>query len=272
MEIELRSSVGGDTLRLVRMRGSEALATPFEFELELASDAAYISTHDLVGTTLSLAIEAVGGMREFNGIVARVGLVDYGVDESGTHRVGYQATVRPRLWLLTRGAHCRFFHDLSVPEIVGRLLDDYSVDYESRCTVSYPKLAHCAQYRETDFDFFSRLLEREGIYYYFEHRGGKDILVLADAPSAHESIANYGTISFQPWVTGGQPMTESVYRWSFEEELAAGTSEVNAFDFKKARSSENQGLLARASSKEGRSAYVLADYSPGYAAQSDGHR
>ncbi|NRO94454.1 type VI secretion system tip protein VgrG [Paraburkholderia sp. NMBU_R16] len=272
MEIELKSSVGGDTLRLVRMRGSEALATPFEFELELASDAADIGTHDLVGTTLSLAMEAVGGMREFNGIVARVGLVDYGMDESGTHRVGYQATVRPRLWLLTRGAHCRFFHDLSVPEIVGQLLDDYSVDYENRCTASYPKLAHCAQYRETDFDFFSRLLEREGIYYYFEHRGGKDILVLADAPSAHEPMANYGTISFQPWVTAGQPMTESVYRWSFEEELLAGTSEVNAFDFRKARSSENQGLLARASSKEGRSAYVLADYSPGYAAQSDGHR
>lgn len=272
MEIELKSALGGDTLRLVRMRGREALATPFEFELDLASDAANVSTQDLVGTTLSISLEAVGAAREFNGIVARVSLDDHGIDESGTHRIGYRATIRPRLWLLTRGAHCRFFHDRSVLEIVGKLLDDYSVDYESRCTTSYPKLAHCAQYRETDFDFFARLIEREGIYYYFEHRGGKDILVLADAPSAHEPIAHYGTIPFQAWVTDGQPLSESIYRWSFEEELAAGTSEVNAFDFNKARASENQGLLARASTKEGRSAYVLADYSPGYAAQSDGHR
>ena len=181
MEIDLKSTLGDGALRLVRMRGREALGTPFEFELDLMSDAVNVGTHDLVGTTMSIVLDAVGTAREFNGIVARVGVVDYGIDASGTHRVGYRAIVRPRLWLLTRGAHCRFFHDRSVPEIVKQLLDDYSVDHESRCTASYPKLEHCAQYRETDFDFFSRLLEREGIYYYFEHRSGKDVLVLADA-------------------------------------------------------------------------------------------
>lgn len=272
MEIELKSALSDGTLRLVRMRGFEALAHPFEFELDLMSDATNIGPKDLVGTEMSIRLEALGTPREFNGIVARLEVVDYGGDNSGARCVGYRAVVRPRLWLLTRGAHCRFFHDKSVLDIVKQLLDDYSVDYKSRCTASYPKLAHCAQYRETDFDFFSRLLEREGIYYYFEHKGGKDILILADSPSAHEPIPHYGTIPFQPWATGGQPLTESVYRWSFGEELVAGTSEVDAFDFEKVSSSTHQGLLARASSKEGRSAYVLADYSLGYAAQSDGHR
>lgn len=272
IQVTLEHGVGGGALRFRRMRGRERLAQPFEFTLDLLSDATSISTKDLLGAGVSVSLEAVGGQREFNGIVTRVKIDDYGLNDGGVKRVTYRAIVRPRLWLLTRGSHCRFFHDRTVLEIVETLLNDYSVDYRSECTAHYERLDHCAQYRETDFDFFSRLLEREGIYYFFEHTGGKDVLVLADAPTAHKPLPNYGAISFQPWLTDDAPLIESIGEWTFEDELVAGTSEVNAFDFKNVSSSEHQGLLARATSDDGRRAYVLSDYSLDYHAQGDGHR
>lgn len=271
-EVALKTSLGEDVLLFDSMRGREALGELFVFELDLLSANVELCANKLLGTAVSIELAAAGGVREFNGIVTSFGLAGRGLDAGDPRLVAYRAAVRPRLWLLTRGAHCRFFHDRTVLDIARQVLGDYSVDYRSECTASYPKLAHCAQYRETDFDFLCRLFEREGIYYFFEHRGGKDILVLADAPSAHAEIAHYGSIGFQYWLAGAMPLVESVHEWVFEEALVAGTSEVNAFDFNNVKLSEHQGLLARATSDEGRRAYVMADYAVGYDAQSDGHR
>lgn len=272
-EAAVTTELGDDVLLFCSLRGREELARPFEFELSLVSTNAGITAKEMLGTEMSVTLNAAaGGTREFNGVVSRFTITDHGPHGVKEGFTRYEAVVRPRLWLLTRASHCRFFYKRTVRQIVMQLLGEYNLDCDDKCEGSDPELEHCAQYRETDFDFLSRLLEREGIYYYFEHKDRKDRLVLANSPKAHSSIPKYESIAFQLWTSEGYPRVESVYRWQFHEEVAAGTSEINSFDFKNVKLSENQGLLSRATPGDGNSAYVLADYAMRYDKESDGRR
>ena len=109
----------------------------------------------------------------------------------------YIATVRPWLWFLTRTADCRIFQDMTVrtssrrcSRIIRR------ADFKFELTGTYRKWTYCVQYRETDFNFVSRLMEQEGIYYYFRHTDGHHTLVLTDSTSKHTPIAGYETLPF----------------------------------------------------------------------------
>jgi type VI secretion system secreted protein VgrG len=93
--------------------------------------------------------------------------------------------VVPALWFLTLSSDCRIFQHLSVLDIVQKVLGENAVtDVDVRCTKSYPKREFCVQYRETHFDFVSRLLEEEGINYFFEHAAGSHTLILSDDPTS----------------------------------------------------------------------------------------
>ncbi len=271
-EVKVKSVLADDTLLFRSMEGREELGRLCEFRLELLSADFNIDIKKMLGTAMSVELAAQDGTREFNGIVCQFSVVDDMLHANDQERlISYRVVVRSCLWLLTRVSHCRFFHDRSVLEIVKVLLDESGIDYESKCTETYPKLDHCAQYQETDFDFFSRLLEREGIYYYFAHQGGKDKLILADSAHAHAPLPDYDSIAFTQWFSGKYPLTESVYQWHFHTEIASDTSELNAFDFQNVKSSQSQGLLARANVGNGR-AYVLEDYTALYRSAGDGRR
>ncbi|RKP49394.1 type VI secretion system Vgr family protein [Trinickia fusca] len=269
-EAAVTSKLGKDKLLFRGMRGREELGRPFEFQLELLSEDPNIEAKQLLGTSMSIELAAASGStREFNGVVSQFSIVDY---RPGDRLTCYEAVVRPRLWLLTRSSHCRFFYNKTVRDIVKALLDEGSVDYEDKCTATYPKLDNCVQFCETDFDFFSRLLEREGIYYYFVHQGGKDMLVLADSTTAYAPIPEYGSISFNPLLMGRAPLTECVYRWRSHAAVATATSQLNAFDFRNAKSSDDRGLIARATVHGGSSAYATEDYTTRYTTEEDGRR
>ena len=265
------SALADDTVVLSSMDGTEAMSRLFEMHAVLLSERGDLAAKTLLGTRLSIALDTDKSVRQFNGIVARFSTAGHPIaDESRGAVFRYEAVVRPSLWLLTRATHCRFFHGRTVPEIVAAVLADYDVDYRNACTAHYPALEHCAQYDESDFDFVSRLLEREGIYYYFEHENGKDRLVLADAPT---TPTHAGTIAFADALLDGGVLAESVFEWRFEEELTAGMAELTAFDFANAKASaQQQALLARASGDAGERRYRTAEFGTHYVTQSDGRR
>lgn len=273
-DIAVRSAVlPRDTLLLAGLRGEERLGQPFEFRLDLLSVDAGIEPARMLGSEIRVTLATASGKREFNGIVSRFGIAGAALAQARPDSLTrYRAVMRPRLWLLSRSSHCRFFFDMSVLDVVRQLLDDHRVAYRVACTASYPKLAHCAQFRETDLDFMSRLLEREGIYYFFEHANGAETVVLADAPQAHEAIGRDAAITFHPLLGPGVPPRESIYRWTTDAEVAPGASEFNSFDFLDVKGSENQGLLARATAEDGARAGTLEDYALRYDTQGDGRR
>lgn len=259
-----------DTLVLAALDGVEAISRPFALRVSLLSVRSDLTAKSLLGTRASVRLAITGGERQLNGIIARFSIADGYPGDAERALFRYDAVIRPTMWLLTRGAHCRFFHARTVLEIVESVLSEYEVDYRNACVMRYPPLAHCAQYQETDFDFVSRLLEREGIFYYVEHKDGRDRLVLADAPTA---LAHDGAIAFSRVLVEGRPLGEAIYRWQLHERLSPGVTELTAFDFKNAKaSSQQQSLVARAVGDAQGRCFAMAEYGTHYDTPDNGRR
>jgi len=185
--LQIKTPLGQDELLLTGFRGEEGVSRLFGFDLEFSSQNHGISFEDIVGknVTISVALAQAGKKRFFNGFVSRFTQVGAGSREAGDlHLAGYRATVVPWLWFLTLTENSKIFQDKSVPDIVEAVFRQRGFqDYALRLHGSYEKRVYCVQYRESDFRFVSRLLEDEGIFYFFEHEEGKHTLVLTDDPS-----------------------------------------------------------------------------------------
>ena len=182
----------------------------------------------------------------------------------------YRATIVPWLWLLTRTTDCRIFQDKTVPDIIEAVFKHYGFsDYQLKLTASYPTWEYCVQYRETAFNFVSRLMEQEGIYYYFEHQDGKHTLVLADSISAHKPFPGYADITFHELEQGSE-MREVITDWTVEKELQPVATALQDFDFKKPKTS----LLSPAnqSRQYGKAEYEIYDYPGEHLTTGEGQR
>jgi len=204
--IAVTTPLGKDVLLLVSFQGEEALSRPFAYRLEMLSGNSTIAAKDIVGKNVTWLVRRTGeSPRYFNGIVNCFAA-------GGTQIRGlrsYRAEVVPWLWFLSRTADCRIFQNKSTPEIVEQIFKDlgYSA-YELNLRGSYAKREYCVQYRETDLNFVSRLMEQEGIFYYFRHENAKHTLVLADQKSAYQdcpekevegSVGSHGTGQITGW-------------------------------------------------------------------------
>jgi type VI secretion system secreted protein VgrG len=257
------------------MRGSEELGRLFEFELDLLSEDRELDPDDLLGQNMTVRLALPEERtRYFNGFVSRfmhTGVVAVPTPGGERELSAYRATLRPWLWFLTRTSDCRIFQDKTVPEIVKQLLRERGfTDFEESLYSSYRKLPYCVQYRETDFAFISRLLEQEGIYYYFEHENGRHMLVLCDDAGSHKPVQGYERIPFYLPAERGHRERDHVYEWSFGRELQPGAVVLNDFDFERPRAS----LLARSTTarRHALADFEIYDYPGEYVQSSDGEQ
>jgi type VI secretion system secreted protein VgrG len=194
--------------------------------LELLSQQA-ISFEDIVGKPVTITVALGGGERFINGVVSRFGQT--GGDFNFRH---YSAQVVPWFWLLTRRADCRIFQNKSTPEIIEDVFKSLGFsDYELSLTKTYPKRAYCVQYRETDFNFVSRLMEYHGIYYFFRHDAQKHVMVLADSPSAVQSCPVQHQAEYKGVENTHQDDLDVVQTWLSEQELRSGSWALTDFNF-----------------------------------------
>ena len=186
-------ALGADALLLRRMTATEGVSSLFQVELQVESEGADHEAHDLVGKPGTVQIEtADGSARYLHGIVTR-----FHQARRDSRMAHYRVELRPWLWLLTRRADCRVFQNKSVPDIVAQVFDDAGQsDYEKDLQGSYPTRTYCVQYRETDFEFVSRLLEEEGIFYYFRHEQNRHVLVLTDHVSDLPDCPGQATVDY----------------------------------------------------------------------------
>lgn len=218
--------LGPDVLLLRQMHGHERLSRLFEYRLEVLSTDASVDYNGLLGknVTVRMTRPQQGDDRYFNGFVSTFSQVASPQVRYAT----YHLTLRPWFWFLTRTSDCRIFQDKTVPEIVKEIFDERGFsDFKESLSGSYRKRIYCVQYRETDFDFISRLLEEEGIYYFFEHKNGQHILVLADSVAAHESI---GEIPYYPEGDQLEREVENIYDWTLNAQLEPGKVTITDFD------------------------------------------
>ena len=224
--------LGGDVLLLTAMSGSEHLGAMFQYELDLVSEDPNIDVNKLLGDNMTVRLLLTNGQtRYFNGYVSRFSLVG---EAEGTPR--YRATLVPWLWFLTRHADCRIFQEQAVPDIVKEVFRQRGFsDFEDGLTGSYRTWEYCVQYRETDFNFISRLMEQEGIYYYFKHENGKHTLVMCDSDSAHDSYPGYEKIRYYPPSGDAIRQEEHISDWSVDYQVQPGSYALNDFDFTKTK-------------------------------------
>jgi type VI secretion system secreted protein VgrG len=230
--ITVTTALGEGKLLYRSMKGSEELGRLFEFEVELLSDQHSLALSDLIGKRMTVSVQLPeNAVRTFNGVVARFSHVG----EIGKHAL-YRATLRPWLWLLTRRANSRIFQDKSVPDIIKAIFREHGLtDFSESLSGSYPTCEYRVQYRETDFNFVSRLMEESGIYYFFEHDSSKHTLVLADSASAHATTSGYEQVPYHPRASeqGVLGDKDNIDTWSLAEELEPGQFMLDDYDFER---------------------------------------
>lgn len=194
----------GEKLLPASLSGSEQLGQLFSYRLKLLSKDGEIKLLDLLGSSMTVALEIEGYTRHFNGIVAEASQTGYESFKDERY-AEYSVSLVPKPWLLQHKSDCRIYTNLSVPDIVKAVLAEigYS-DVKLSLSGSYPAREYCVQYREDYFNFISRLMEQEGIYYFFQHAAGVHTMVLADALGAHASTDGFAELPYRPQSASSQ--------------------------------------------------------------------
>jgi type VI secretion system secreted protein VgrG len=223
---KIDTPLGKDVLLLRGFKGTESISRLFRFELDLLSENSSISFPDIVGKNVTISLKQPDeSYRYLNGVISR--FAQHATEEQFT---AYSAEMVPWLWFLTRNVDCRIFLNKSIPDIITKVFNDLGFnDYTNSLQGSYDPREYCVQYRESDFNFVSRLMEQYGIFYFFKHQQGKHTLVLADSPTAHSSCPGQSSVRYVT-VSGG-PQEDVITGWQIEQELRTGKYSHTDYNF-----------------------------------------
>jgi type VI secretion system secreted protein VgrG len=250
----------GSNVDFVSMQGTERLSQPFELrvmvrcsrELEAELEADKFLMKKAVVTLLANGTP----LRYFHGFITDVALggSKFGVADTGGRTVDYQITLRPWLWLLGQTSDCRVFQNMTVPAIVQEVCQKAGfTDLRTQLSGSYEPREYCVQFRETDLNFVSRLLEQGGISYFFEHSDSQHTLVLCDDVAALACFPGYEKV---PCSSSGETFlgmadnSDYLSEWLVEQSIRSGQFATGDFDFK----APNAPLMETAS--------IARDYNP----------
>jgi type VI secretion system secreted protein VgrG len=227
--VAVATPLGKDELLFGRMTAAESLGRLFEFQIELLSENPNIKFDELLGQKLTIRLDlGKGKQRYFSGHVSSFS--QYGTVGD---LIAYRATVHPWLWFLTLTANCRIFQEKKIPDIIKEVFKDQGfTDYEEALSGNYQSWEYCVQYRESDFNFVSRLMEQEGIYYYFKHENDKHTLVLSDSASSHQPFPGYERLPFYPRDSTLRRERDHIFDWRITQEIQPGVCALNDFNFK----------------------------------------
>lgn len=256
--------LGSEKLLLRTMTGREELGRPFVYTLELLTHDTALDLNALLGhpMTVHLQVTAVEE-RHFHGFVTE--LSEAGSDGSF---IVYRVKLAPWFSLLGYNSNCRIFQEKNAVDIAEEIFKDAGFsDYEIALTEkSYKKYEYAVQYRESDFSFISRLLEQEGIYYFFEHGKDKHRLVLADAPESHDK-RKLGDLRFLA-EAGEATVDQHIDRWSLSKSIRPGTFATDDYDFKRPRAA----LMSKLSAPQAHphAEYEIFDYPGEYVRTDEG--
>jgi len=227
--IGVETPLGKDKLVLTSFSGEERMSGLFRFELQMLSDEGSIKPDQIVGKPVDFYVKHPDDeKRYFNGIVNRF---VYAGKNDRVHM--YRAQVVPWLWLLTKGSDCREHEadgQKNAKDIIDGLLGDLGFsDYSWKLKRTPEKRDYCVQYRETHYEFLTRLLAEEGIYYYFNHEQGKHELVMTDLV---DGVADCKDAEARLLSNLSQPeVTDNLSGWHHEYEFTTGKFAHTDYDF-----------------------------------------
>ncbi len=273
-QIRMRLSAPPEAGALVLrgFEGEEAISSLYSFRLDLvAGNDRQIPIDGLLGKPIVVSIDMPdGGSRHFGGICNRFTQGDRSLVTR------YTMEIVPSFWLLTKRQSSRIFQEMSVPRIVDQLLEGVpGLVFEWRLAGTYHERDYTVQYRESDFDFASRLLEEEGIYYFFKHSEEGHTLVLADTPESHPDLP--GALRYAQDADAG---ADSIVSWEKTQEIRSGKVTLRDHTFElpdrnlevmaTIQQSVQAGLVVHRLAAGGGENFEIYDYPGEYAQRFDG--
>ncbi len=217
-----------DQVRVAGFKGVEGVSEPFRFDLELVSTDSGIEFDQVVGKSGLLTIGGLGAERFVHGVISR-----FEQRKQGKRFTTYQAQLVPSIARLALRAKSRIHQKQTVEEIVGQVLQDAGLPsdrFKFSLKGALPKREYCVQYRETDLAFISRLLEEEGIFYYFEHSKEGHVLVLVDDVGTTETISGEAKLPYHS-LTGKVAKEEHIFSFRLSQKVRSGATRLRDFDF-----------------------------------------
>jgi type VI secretion system secreted protein VgrG len=213
-------------LHLLSWEGTESLSGLFAYSLVAAAKRdVVVDFATMLGQPATVSVVEEGQpTRHFNGLIASArfeGPADDGY-------LSYRFDVVPWLWMGTHSANTRIFAKLPVADILTQVLGFFPGDRALNLSGSFVPREFCVQYAETDLDFASRLMESEGIYYFFRHAQGSHKLVLVNERSAHVNEFGLRHLSHE---AGSGQAHDVVTRWSWRHQIRAGKVTLRDHNF-----------------------------------------
>ncbi|HEV7403999.1 MAG TPA: type VI secretion system tip protein TssI/VgrG [Chthoniobacteraceae bacterium] len=227
----IQTPLGEDRLLLRYMSGREELGCLFDYNLTLLDAHQDVNPDDLVGLNVTVRIQLETDeedhARYINGFITSLAFLGY-QDGAGF----YHARLVPWLWLLTRTSDCRSFQDRTVRQILEEVFSDYGFkDFRFDLTQEYLPKVFCVQYNETAFNFVSRIMEHEGMYYWWEHVNGNHTMVITDSVTTHPVNPLRAEIEWRPRT--GVLFDGFLYSLRLQKTVSPGGFHLNDYNFKK---------------------------------------
>jgi len=224
----------GASFRVLKCQGTEANSALYEYTLHLVCK----NTDQRIPAADVLACSATLSVRGEHGDTERYihgAVVSFTQGEESERWAHYTLILRPQVWRLTLRQDCRIFQQQTVPDIIKAVLQGAGIpadNYREALYLTYEPRNYCVQYQESDFDFISRLMREEGIFYFFEHSEDQHVMVLSDAYQIHVDIQAPAEIRYlRP--TGLVPEEDTVYPFTRTELIQSGQVTLSDFNFEK---------------------------------------
>jgi type VI secretion system secreted protein VgrG len=275
--LQVTTPLGENLLLVTGYTGTEQISHLYSFEVALiAVNSEVIDFSKLVGQeiTVTVATSESGGTTDFRYLSGICACFSQG--NRNEEFTSYYAEVVPKAWLLTRQAQSRIFQQKSVPDILKEVLKGFDTDFQLRAT--YEPREYCVQYRETDFDFASRLMEEDGIFYFFEHSKSGHKMIIADSPLSHQDVP--GVVYARYDVIGGGPTGDHIFEWRKTQALRAAKYSLRDHSFQQPTTnleaeesimeSVKAGTVTHQLKAQASEPLEIYDYPGGYAVRFDG--
>ena len=232
----------GQQVAFLSMTGRETMGRPFAFEVDLLSESDSLDLKEILAKPASVLMErgVLGTVREFNGLVTEFSHVG---DHGDFSR--YRCVLRPAVWFIGQNRKCRIFQNQSVPEIVQDLLRERGVtDFENLISDTHRTWEFLVQYRESDLSFIHRILEQEGIYYFFKHQAGKHTMVLLDSSATHEAAEDFAAVKYFAPIESGLRLEDHIDSWFTKRQVRPDKVTLVDFNFESPRPFATESAVA----------------------------
>lgn len=213
--LRVTTTAGEDALLITGLSGQEGISQLFHFQLDLIAPVDKpVDFSDVLSGPAVVELEQAEGTRHFNGFINR-----FSQGKRDDDFIYYHASMVPHFWFWAKNQQSRIFQHKTVPEILKTVLTGLKVDFQLQG--KYEPRDYCVQYRESDFAFASRLMEEEGIFYFFRHTKDEHVLVVSDHPGTHANVPFAHKLIYEE-VGGGNREEQRIHSWSRMQEVRAG--------------------------------------------------